>query len=164
MKRAEKSHYQCEVFVCVSTNRVDAVDRLLILVSLGQFWVILSHTWPFWNNVNEYGNFETHLQTNVHQYIFSSVAQALAQQLGQPRLFFSPYLLASNFMMCPEVCLVDNWFILSNTMAFINSFANQCTPVQQEVQCSLILQGKLLMYSNQKSENVTALPLSSYWI
>ena len=31
MKRAEKSHYKSEVFVCVSTNRADAVDRLLIM-------------------------------------------------------------------------------------------------------------------------------------
>ena len=30
LKRAEKSHFQSEVFVCVSTNRADAVDRLLI--------------------------------------------------------------------------------------------------------------------------------------
>ncbi len=30
-KRAEKIHYQSEVFVCVSTNCADAVDRLLIL-------------------------------------------------------------------------------------------------------------------------------------
>ena len=31
-QRAKKSHYQSKVFVCVSSNRVDAVDRLLILV------------------------------------------------------------------------------------------------------------------------------------
>ena len=30
-QRAKKSRYQSEVFVCVSTYRVDAVDRLLIL-------------------------------------------------------------------------------------------------------------------------------------
>ncbi len=29
-QRAKKSHYQSEVFVCVSSNRADAVDRLLI--------------------------------------------------------------------------------------------------------------------------------------
>ncbi len=29
MKRAENSHYQSEVFVCVSTNHVDAVGQLL---------------------------------------------------------------------------------------------------------------------------------------
>ena len=32
MKRAEKSDFQSEVFVCVSTNRADAVDRLLICI------------------------------------------------------------------------------------------------------------------------------------
>ncbi len=31
MNRAEKSDYQSEVFVCVSTYRADAVDRLFIL-------------------------------------------------------------------------------------------------------------------------------------
>ncbi len=30
-KRAEKSHYQSKVFVCVSNNHTDAVDRLSIL-------------------------------------------------------------------------------------------------------------------------------------
>ncbi len=29
MKRAEKSYFQSKVFVCVSTNCADAVDRLL---------------------------------------------------------------------------------------------------------------------------------------
>ncbi len=37
MNRAEKSHYQSEVFVCVSTNRADVVDWLLI--ELGIFGV-----------------------------------------------------------------------------------------------------------------------------
>ncbi len=31
LKRPEKSHYQSKVFVCVSNNRTDAVDRLLIM-------------------------------------------------------------------------------------------------------------------------------------
>ncbi len=30
-QRAKKSHYQSKVFVCVSNNRADAVDWLLIL-------------------------------------------------------------------------------------------------------------------------------------
>ncbi len=30
MKRTMKSHFQCEVYVYVSTNRADAVNRLLI--------------------------------------------------------------------------------------------------------------------------------------
>ncbi len=30
-KSNEKSHFQSKVFVCVPTNRADAVDRLLIL-------------------------------------------------------------------------------------------------------------------------------------
>ncbi len=32
IKRAEKSHYQSEVFVCLSTNCADAVDRLSMLM------------------------------------------------------------------------------------------------------------------------------------
>ncbi len=30
-QRAKKSHYQSRVFVCVSNNRADVVDRLLII-------------------------------------------------------------------------------------------------------------------------------------
>ncbi len=33
-QRAKKSHYQSYVFVCVSSNRVDAVDRLLIYFAI----------------------------------------------------------------------------------------------------------------------------------
>ena len=33
-QRAKKNHYQCRVFVCVSNNRADAVDRLFIIHSL----------------------------------------------------------------------------------------------------------------------------------
>ncbi len=31
-QRAKKGHYQSEEFVCVSNNRADAVDRLLMIV------------------------------------------------------------------------------------------------------------------------------------
>ena len=46
-KRAEKSHYLSEVFVCVSTNRADAVDRLLILNagSLSSEHSFYGHVW-----------------------------------------------------------------------------------------------------------------------
>ncbi len=30
----KRSHFQSEVFVCVSTNRADAVDRLLIKLEI----------------------------------------------------------------------------------------------------------------------------------
>ncbi len=34
-QRTKKSHYQSQVFVCVSSYLTDAVDRLLIQVTLG---------------------------------------------------------------------------------------------------------------------------------
>ena len=34
LQRAEKSHYQSKVFVCVLNNPTDAVDRLLIFLAM----------------------------------------------------------------------------------------------------------------------------------
>ena len=41
-QRAKKGHYQSEEFVCVSNNRADAVDLLLILAMLASIFMIFN--------------------------------------------------------------------------------------------------------------------------
>ena len=46
-QRAKKSHYQSRVFVCVSSDRADAVDRLLIIINFADCTYILGSYYIF---------------------------------------------------------------------------------------------------------------------